>query len=121
MPLGKRQKVPSKMLVIPMGSDGGMSKMLRETKGIEDDIHIEGKEVMLEKEEMDKGDHEGEGTSSGMDVTTTLFVRKSRKTLFTRQRLKAPSSQMVAMNMDAMMGPASHATTEEMQRLPLRH
>ncbi|GAB2295419.1 hypothetical protein Dimus_029588 [Dionaea muscipula] len=46
---------------------------------------------------------------------------KRRKSLFTRSRLRIPSSQTVADYMDVLLGPTKRVTREAMDKLPLRY
>ncbi|GAB2270476.1 hypothetical protein Dimus_005370 [Dionaea muscipula] len=128
---------PSGVLVIPVGSDGGLRQLLGQAEGveepkvsgvIEEEISVprEGKGVMVveneeEREEMEEGGYEGDVTLSGKEVAKAPSVKRSCKMHFTRGRLRSPSSRMVANYMDALMGPANRVTMEAMERLPLRH
>ncbi|GAB2276126.1 hypothetical protein Dimus_010865 [Dionaea muscipula] len=95
----QREEDPFGLLYIPAESDGGMSKLLGQTEGTEEPKTSE----MVEDEE-EKGEMEEIDGDKG-DMTT----------------LRIPSSKMVANYMDVMMSPATHATRNAMQSLPLRH
>ncbi|GAB2278918.1 hypothetical protein Dimus_013587 [Dionaea muscipula] len=125
---GDTEQNSSDKLVIPMGSDGGMSLMLRNEAVIEpksskiveidrDDAEQEGqrdgKEVLVVGEEDEEGKRD-------VDPSATKR-RSSKRSLFANQRLRVPSGQMVRRYMEFMMGVANRETIRALQSVPLKH
>ncbi|GAB2288044.1 hypothetical protein Dimus_022389 [Dionaea muscipula] len=117
----QREKDPSELLVIPMGSDGGMGKILRETQvfkvGVEEVMEEEKGGEMVEYEERE----EEMGVGDSPSAARRRKGLKRHKSLFTRSRLRSPSSQMVANYMDALLGLTKRVTRKSMDKLSLKH
>ncbi|GAB2265544.1 hypothetical protein Dimus_000591 [Dionaea muscipula] len=129
---GDTEKNSSDKLVIPMGSDRGMSLMLRDEAFVEpgsskiveidkDDGEREnqrnGKEILMVGEEDNKADEEGK-----RDVGPFASKRRSSKrSLFASQRLRVPSGRMVRSCMNSMMAAANRVTIRALQNVPLKH
>ncbi|GAB2273154.1 hypothetical protein Dimus_007959 [Dionaea muscipula] len=106
----QRKKNPYGVLVILVGSNGGLSQLLRQAEGVEepkmfgliedngDDVQREGKGAMsIVDEERDEEVDRNVGIEENMtpcdkEVAKALSAKKSHKMLFTRVRLRSPSS-----------------------------
>ncbi|GAB2268966.1 hypothetical protein Dimus_003901 [Dionaea muscipula] len=117
----QRETDPSGMLVIPIGSNGGMGKILREIQaskvGAKGVLEEERGGEMVEYEERGY-EIEGDGSPS---AAGRLKGRKSHETLFTNGRLRSPSTKMINKYMETMMGTTTRATRAAIQNLPLRN
>ncbi|GAB2295385.1 hypothetical protein Dimus_029558 [Dionaea muscipula] len=96
----QREKGPSELLVILVGSNGGMSQMLRDTV-----IQRDGKGIMVEDDKADEEDeNEEDATSSSGDVAEGLSTKRVRMGILRRHRLRIPTSKMLSKYVDVLLG-----------------